>query len=177
MEKILTILRHAKAESSAAAADDHARALTQRGVEACQVMGEYMAKRGLSFDVVLCSTATRARETWQEIQKTYKTKSLTSYEKKLYLASGNEILNLLAHTPEQVNSVLVIGHNPGFHELAVKLAGHGDELLLEKLSQKFPTCALATVMLDPPWKNISRNRGRLLEFITPKMLAGGHEDD
>jgi phosphohistidine phosphatase len=175
-EKTLTILRHAKAEAGSASQNDHERALTHRGIEACHVIGEYMAKQGLTFDRVLCSTAVRARQTWEEVQRFYKTSAPTAHEKKLYLASGNEILNLLSHMPEPVNSLLIIGHNPGLHQLAVKLAGTGDSVLLDRLALKFPTCALAGLMLDPPWKKIPHARGRLLEFITPKMLSGGDDD-
>src|SRR5690349_10139020 len=99
MEKTLTILRHAKAESGAPSQDDHDRALTPRGIHASHIMGEYMSRKGLNFDLVLCSTAERTRQTWQEVQKTYKAKAPASFEKKIYLASGNELLNILSAVP------------------------------------------------------------------------------
>lgn len=175
-QKNLTILRHAKTETGSASQEDHDRALTARGINASHIMGEYLSRKAQKFDLVICSTAVRARQTWQEMQQTFPIKVLTTFEKKMYLASGNEILNLLANVPEEVNSLLIIGHNPGLHQLALKLAKSGDEVLLEILAQKFPTCALASFVFDPPWRNVAQTKGRLLGFMTPKMLSGEGDD-
>ncbi len=211
-QKTLMILRHAKAEPGTAAQDDHERALNARGIAASRLIGAYMHRQHLIPDRVLCSTATRCRQTWEEMAgiifpsplvgeegrvggdspRTQASSMLQSpplpnpppqggrglvqYDKKLYLASGNETLNLIAQTPEEVNTLLIIGHNPGFHQLCLKLAKSGDEVLLDMLAIKFSTCALAVIALDPPWRSIPRAHGRLMQHITPKMLAGGEED-
>jgi len=175
-QKILTILRHAKAETGAPSQDDHERALTKRGQEAAQVIGRYLAGRALQPDRVLCSTSARTRETWEEVQDVYPAAPTADYTEKLYLASPNEILNLIAHTRESVSHLMVVGHNPGLHQLCLKLAHLGDEKALEEMALKFPTCAFAVIAIDTPWREIGRAHGRLAAFVTPKMLARMEEE-
>jgi phosphohistidine phosphatase len=169
-QKTLYILRHAKAETGAAGQEDHTRALIKRGGEAAEHMGKYMAGQGIAPDLVLCSTATRARQTWAQAEKAYKKTPQVEYIDKLYLASANEIINLLAAVPESVHSLLVVGHNPGLHQLALKFGRTGDEDLLDTLALKFPTCALATIALANPWREIGKARGVLKNFVTPKII-------
>ena len=91
---------------------------------------------------------------------------------KLYLASAGEMLNIIAAAPADVQHLLVIAHNPGMHELCVKLAKGGDEKLIDKMMIKFPTCAIATFACHAPdWASVHKARCELLDFISPKMLG------
>lgn len=170
-KKTLYILRHAKAETGRPSQDDHQRGLNERGIEACDIMGKYMVRHGIVPDRVLCSTAERAYNTWARVQEAYKESPPVEYSEQLYLASANEVLKHVAHTPENVKSLMVVGHNPGLHQLCLKLARTGDEKLLDVLMLKFPTCALATLNYDGKWTDIPSARCELKGFITPKMLS------
>lgn len=169
MKKILYILRHAKAEAGSATQDDHERGLMERGVNAALAMGEYMQKQNIVPDRVLCSTAVRAKETWRYVGEHCTPKHPVEYIPKLYMASANEIRGVLAKLPDAVSSALVVGHNPGIHQLALKLALDGDDALLDTLSIKYPTCTLTAIAFDDPWSELSG--GTLERFITPKMLG------
>ncbi len=168
-KKTLYILRHAKAEAGSAAQEDHDRTLNERGVQAATAMGNYLARRKMHLSHVLCSTAQRTRQTLQQLH--LQPLPVITYNEKLYLASAGEILQLLSELPEESASVMVIGHNPGFHQLSLKLAKTGNEVMMENLYLKFPTCALAVVECETPWADIVHARGKLVEFTTPKTLA------
>lgn len=167
--KTLTILRHAKAESGSATQDDHDRALTERGQVAATAIGNFMARHHMAFDLVLCSTSRRTRQTFDQLQ--IEPAPPVEYSERLYLASANEIISVLAQTPVAVKDMLLIGHNPGLQQLCLKLSKHGDEDLIDTMAIKFPTCALATIAIGENWQDVLQPNGELLEFLTPKALA------
>lgn len=171
-EKILTLLRHAKAETGSSTQDDKARGLTERGVKATEYIGRYMREKALSPDKVLCSSAIRTTETLMKIERVYNHTLPVEYSDKLYLASAGEILNVIASVDAGVHHLMVVAHNPGVHELCLKLARDGDEKLIDKMAIKFPTCALATFKCHTPdWGVLKDARCKLLDFATPKMLG------
>jgi len=89
----------------------------------------------------------------------------------LYNASENQLLQTAAAQPENISSLMIIAHNPGLHQLALKLAREGDAQLLRRLAVEFPTCALVVIDLgDIAWCDIGKTRGTLKNFLTPKML-------
>ena len=172
--KTLYILRHAKAETGLATQDDHDRALTGRGILAAQEMGKYLVAQGIQPDLVLCSTALRAKMTWEEAQHAYTTVPPTEYSHQAYLASGNELLKLIAPLSELLGSLMIVGHNPGLHQLCLKLSRQGDDLLLDALTLKFPTCAFAAIALgEVTWDVVAKANGELKLFTTPKGLDEG----
>lgn len=177
MAKILYILRHAKTEIGTPQQGDHERKLVSRGIEAAQIMGAYMFGKGIRPDKIFCSDAARTRETWAQIAPVYNRPMNVEYSPKLYLSSANEMLGMLATLPEQVTSALIVAHNPGVHQICLKLAKEGDEDVLDNMFLKFPTCALATIDLnDTAWRDIANARGTLQDYVTPKMLAGIGDD-
>lgn len=167
-QKTLIILRHGKAETGTATQDDHARRLTPRGQEAAGLMGTYLAQQGYRPDKVLCSTAARTSETFAAAQKAYGQPLNVEYSRKIYHASAEELLKHISDTPENVNTLLLVGHNPGLHQLALSLGKEGDEDTIDTLHLKFPTCALAVIELDTWYET----RGALQAFVTPEMLGG-----
>lgn len=176
MQKILYILRHAKAETGSAGQDDHARLLSRRGVGDVELVAAHLVKLGIHPDKVLCSTAIRTSETFIKLEEAFRHNLPVEFSEKLYLASGNEILNVIAGVPDEIEKLMVIAHNPGLHQLCLKLVHAGDATLLDALALKLPTCAFAGIDLGPEsWKQIRNARGILNSFITPKMLGGGQE--
>lgn len=172
-KKTLYILRHAKAETGSANQEDRDRELAPRGIEAARIMGQFMAARGIRPDKVLCSTSARTRQTWALAQQTYGEKLPVEFTDKLYLASVDQLLDVMAATPDEIGKLLIIGHNPDLHQLAFKLARTGDEQLLRLLAMKFPTGAFAAIGLDnTAWHDVAKAHGRLEMFASPKILTG-----
>ncbi len=170
--KILYILRHAKAETGHATQEDYERGLTDVGVQGCALMGRYMAAQGANPQLTLCSTATRARMTWDLVKKSAKFVPQETFTDRLYLASANETLNLLAGVSEDFERVMLVGHNPGLHQLCLTLAKRGEEALIDRAMLKFPTCALAVIELgDISWREAALASTTLAGFMTPRILS------
>lgn len=170
--KTVYILRHAKAETGSATQDDHDRGLIQQGLDACLVIGKYMADQAINPDLVLCSTAKRAKITWSLVREASKNTSKQEFTDMLYLASANEVVKQLMCLPESITSVLVVGHNPGLHQLSLNLAKKADDAMLDRLMMKFPTCAMATIDLgETSWEEMARSSGSLKAFVTPRFLT------
>lgn len=169
--KRLCLLRHAKSDRSAPAAADFDRPLNPRGREAAPVMGRYLRRQKLLPDTVLCSAARRARETWELAGPMLKAEIPVDYSERLYLAAPAQILRLLRQLPESAGAALLVGHNPGFHALALRLAGRGDAAARARLQAKFPTAALAVIDFDARrWRDIAEGEGALERFIAPRDL-------
>lgn len=176
-QKTLYILRHAKTEAGSAHQDDKSRRLVERGINAAQITGAFLYRQRIHPDKVICSDAVRTRQTWEQMESVYHDVQNVEFTPKLYLASANEMTGLLAGLPDAVKSVMLIGHNPGVHQLCLKFAKSGDEDLLDEMHLKFPTCALAMIDLgETAWDDLAHVRGTLVDYITPKMLAGISDD-
>lgn len=174
--KILYLLRHGKAETGSAVQDDHDRELVARGREEGRAMGRYLTSHHIRPERVLCSTAARARETWEYVQQSYSGPMDVEYMDGLYLASANAMLQVLSEVPDHVASVLLVGHNPGLHQLALTLAERGKEEDLDRIALKFPTCALAGVALPRGWRDIRNRGGELALIATGKELLIGEDE-
>ncbi len=144
----LMLLRHAKSDRSVAGASDHERTLNPRGRTAAVTMGTYMAAEKLVPALILCSTATRTRETCERIIAAFPHPPPIHYERRLYEAGPDTIVDLVAAMPADARSILLIGHNPGLQLTALSLAGPGSGKRLANLREKFPTAALAVIAFD-----------------------------
>jgi phosphohistidine phosphatase len=160
-QRRLIIVRHAKTEESHPAGD-HARTLTERGMRDAAALGEWLQVGALMPDVVLCSTAVRARQTLVHLGHTLATEL---YEQ-LYLAEPDAMLQLLAQCDDALKTVMVIGHNPGLHALVVALmhdATHEEDV--QQLAQKFPTCTAAVLELSVShWSELCPHSGTLTHY-------------
>ena len=169
--KRLSLLRHAKSDRSDPAAADFDRGLTNRGRQAAPAMGRYLRRQKLVPDIVLCSAARRARETWELAAAALKAEIPVEYSERLYLATPAQILRLLHQLPETTESALLIGHNPGFHALALQLLGSGDGEARAQLQAKFPTAALAVIDFEVErWGDLAAGKGKLERFVAPRDL-------
>ncbi|MFF8292346.1 SixA phosphatase family protein [Streptomyces sp. NPDC016309] len=162
----IVLLRHAKADWPQVS--DHERPLAERGRKDAPVAGRRLAETGIAFDLALCSTAVRTRETWKLAVQELPQRPKTVYEERLYEASPGEIIALLNETPEDVNDLVVIGHNPGMHAVADALAGSADGDTLARMNQgAFPASAFAVVGFSGSWKSVEHGVGKLLSYWAP----------
>jgi phosphohistidine phosphatase len=166
-ERRLYLLRHAKSSWKEHGLADHDRPLAPRGRRAAKAIGRHLREQGIEPDVVLCSTAARARETLDRIEPIGGGGALI--ESGLYGADAGTLLARLREIPAAVGSVMVIGHNPGLEQLALVLARPGPAV--RELSVKFPTGALATLAFrGRGWDGLDRGTAELVGFIRPRDL-------
>ncbi|HEY2032773.1 MAG TPA: histidine phosphatase family protein [Rhizomicrobium sp.] len=171
----LLLLRHAKAVQDTGEGD-HARALTDRGRKDATRMGHAMDTHGYIPDFAVCSTSRRTTETWELLSPELAKAPKIEFTKTLYLASPKNILALIQETDQSVKTLMLIGHNPGIEECAVRLArkpvSKTERHKLDDMREKFPTCALAVFDFEVvSWSDVSGD-GILLEFIRPRDLTG-----
>jgi phosphohistidine phosphatase len=168
--KTLWLLRHAKASAGGADLADRERPLTARGRDAAERIGRYLAERGAQPDLVLCSPSVRTRETLELVAKRLGSELPVDFDADLYLASEGDLQARIASVPDDAASVLLVGHNPGVAELALRLAVRGDPSALAGLRRKFPTGALAEFSVHSQrWRQLARGC-ELVSFVTPKEL-------
>jgi len=167
-ERRLYLLRHAKSSWKEQGLADHDRPLARRGRRAARAIGGHLREQGVEPELVLCSTARRARETLERIEPA-RARSDVRVEPGLYAAPPAVLLARLHEIPAAVRSVMVIGHNPGLQELALLLARHGSSL--HELEVKFPTGALATLAFRGlGWGALDRGAAELIGFTRPREL-------
>jgi phosphohistidine phosphatase len=174
----LTLLRHAKSSWGDPSLDDYDRPLGKRGKTAAPEIGAALAAMGLRPDLILCSSAVRARATLDLVlPKLGAPVPRVVYDDALYLATPNALLSRLhrvgpGDTGEVPRHVMVVGHNPGLEELAVLLIGSGASDDTSRLTEKFPTAAVAVLGFNSEsWAAIAPGAGRLEHFLTPKQLT------
>ena len=132
-------------------------------------MADYLARKGVRPDLVLCSSAARTRETLERIAPVLRPDAQVEVEDGLYAAGASELLARLQRVPDAVESVLLIGHNPGCQDLALRLAGGGSEL--PRLLEKLPTGALAVLELRGcTWSGLEPGDAELLDLVLPREL-------
>ena len=162
------LLRHAKSDWSDQTLPDHARPLAPRGRRDAQRIAKHLRRRGIEPTLVLCSSAARTRETLDLVGPALGA-APAQIEDGLYAAAPDELLERLRALPEQSASVLVIGHNPGLHELALVLAT--PSRTRGRLEAKFPTAALATLAVThATWAELAAGGADLTAFVVPKQL-------
>lgn len=147
---------------------DHDRPLADRGRMDAAAAGSWLASHAFRFDLTLCSTAVRTRETWKLAVQELPDRPRTLYEERLYEASLGELLALLNEIPDDVSDLLVIGHNPGTHALADALSGSAGGAALTRMNRSgFPTAGVAVIEFTGPWKSVEHGVGRLTDFWSP----------
>ncbi|MFG3323777.1 SixA phosphatase family protein [Streptomyces sp. NPDC048171] len=163
----IVLVRHAKSESSDAV-DDHERPLAERGRKDAPVAGRWLGGSGIVPDLALVSTAARARETWKLMASELSGRPRTVYEDRAYEASPSDLIALANETSDDVNDLLILGHNPGIHGLADALAGESEGDLLPRMNRSgFPTSAIAALTFQGSWKGLEHGAARLVAFWSP----------
>jgi phosphohistidine phosphatase len=165
--KRLYLLRHAKSSRDDAGLADRDRPLAPRGRRATKVMAKHLREDRIEPDLILCSPSVRTRETLVGIG--IGDGAEVRFEGDIYGASEEDLLDVLRRVPDDIDSVMLIGHNPALQALAVTLAGEGSEI--PRMRQKFPTAALATLDFDGGWGELAPGVAELASFVSPKELA------
>jgi phosphohistidine phosphatase len=167
--KVLYLLRHAKSSWEDAELADHDRPLAPRGVRAARTIADQVRRQGFQPALVLCSSARRARDTLKPLQRVFAGKTEVRFESGLYAASAQGLLARLHSVPQEVPSVMLVGHNPGLQELGLMLARPSDRR--DALERKFPTGALAAVELGvASWQEVADSSGELTSLMQPREL-------
>ena len=165
--KRLFLLRHAKSSWDDAGLADHDRPLAPRGRRASALIAEHLQRNRIRPALVLCSSARRTRETLEGVREALGPAEVL-FEHGLYGASSNQLLQRLRDVPDEVASVMLVGHQPAIQELALDLAAEGKEL--EGLRAKFPTAALATLTFPGEWSELGSEGAELVAYVKPKQL-------
>jgi phosphohistidine phosphatase len=165
--KRLHLLRHAKSSWDDPALPDHDRLLSRRGEEAGGKLAAWIAEHGPAPQLVLCSTALRARRTLELVLPSLD-EPVVAYEEGLYHAPVETLVARVATLDDALDDVLLVGHNPGLHDLALRLSTGSPER--QRIAAKLPTGALVTVALGPAWAAARRGGGRLVAVTLPREL-------
>ena len=170
--KSLFLLRHAKSSWTDLALDDFDRTLNPRGRRACGLVAAYIASHRIAPELMLCSAAQRVRETVDGLVGAFDAPPEIVFEESLYLAGADRLLARLHAVPDDVGTVMMVGHNPGLEELAGALVGGGDPAVAARMMEKYPTAALAVFTLAADrWRDLDRRGATLDAFVRPRDLT------
>jgi len=184
--KRLYLLRHAKSDWSYPGLVDHDRPLNARGERAVRLVRQYIQDNNMldadhPLDLVLCSTALRTRQTlYGTLQPILDAADSTNagvkkpdvqFKERLYHADSYALLEEIRHIDRACDHVMLVGHNPGLHDLAAMLAQSGDAKKMVALHKKLPTGALVVLAFDDlPPKHIVSGTAQLVDFVRPSKL-------
>ena len=164
----LHLLRHAKSSWGDSALADAERPLARRGRKAAKQLARWAAEHDVRPEIVVCSSAVRARQTLQRVLPGLGRPEVST-EDSLYAASAESLLARVQALPDDVEEAMLIGHNPGMQGLVLLLAEPGD--LRNRAAAKLPTGALATLEADfSGWAKIEPGHMRLSSFVVPRDL-------
>ncbi|MCA1458363.1 histidine phosphatase family protein [Bradyrhizobium sp. BRP22] len=177
----LMLLRHAKTETESPSGQDHDRRLDDRGHRDATEIGGWIGRHPPFPDRVLVSPAVRAYQTWEiawEAMKGLVPEPEVEFLPELYGADPTELLHTIRMASvSDPKHLMLVGHNPGMHELALTLIGSGDAAAKKALDHNLPTSGLA--IFDFPteeWTDVAFRRGKLVLFVSPKLLKQTSDD-
>jgi len=160
--KTLLLLRHAKSDWGDSSLRDFDRPLADRGERDAPRIGKALRKSGVTPDIIVASPAARARATVQAAMKAAKVELNITFDESIYGASSAELMKLIRHLPDTNKCALLVGHNPGFEDLAGRLTGS---------HERMPTAALACIEFQiEHWDDVNDGQGKLVWRLTPKQL-------
>ena len=128
-----------------------------------------------TLDLVLCSSARRTRETLELVVAEFAVPPRSVLEDELYEAGKDELMDRLRRLEEEIGNVLLIGHNPGLHELAMAIADTNSAGFRAFSSSKFPTAARASFRVPEPWSGLGRSRCELVDYVTAESLRSAKD--
>ncbi|HET8611282.1 MAG TPA: histidine phosphatase family protein [Sphingomonas sp.] len=173
MKRLITF-RHAKSGWDQPSVRDFDRALNDKGKRAAATMGRHLRGLGLGFDAVIASPAVRVAESLDALFDGYGRRFVPAWDRRVYLGSAANLLEVLHDAPDTADAVLLAGHNPGIEELVLLLAAtDGEEQAATRgsVGEKYPTASVAELELPiDRWADLAPAAGRLLRFIRPRDL-------
>jgi phosphohistidine phosphatase len=177
----LMLLRHAKTEHDAPSGRDRDRRLDKRGRSAAAEVGGWIGRHPPFPDLVLVSQAVRAHQTWEiawEAMRGLVPEPQVELLPELYGADASQLRQIIRSASEaDPQRLMLVGHNPGMHELALAFAGSGDAAGRKALGDNLPTSGLAVLdFAVDDWADVAFRRGRLVLLVTPKLLKQTSDD-
>jgi phosphohistidine phosphatase len=177
----LMLLRHAKTETDAPSGLDQDRRLDNRGRTDATEIGIWIATHPPFPDRVLVSPAVRAHQTWEiawEAMKDRVKPPAVEFPSELYGAEPAQLLHTIRMASRSdPKRLMLVGHNPGMHELALMLAGSGEKAAKKALEDNLPTSGFAVLDFEiDDWTDVAFRRGRLVQFVSPKLLRQASGD-
>ena len=171
----LMLLRHAKTETDAPSGRDQDRRLDNRGRHDATEIGRWIGRHRPVPDLVLVSHAVRARQTWEiawEAINGLVPEPQIALVPELYGADVSQLLETVRDASSaDPHRLMIVGHNPGMHELALVLAGSGDPAGRNALTDNLPTSGLAVFDFKiDDWTDVAFRRGHLVLFVSPRLL-------
>jgi phosphohistidine phosphatase len=169
--KKLILLRHAKSDWNDPVPRDFDRPLNGKGRRAARAIGQHAQAIGIIFDRIVASPAVRVTETLDEFASGYGTIPERSFDRRIYLASAQTLLEVVQDGDDQVGSVLLVGHNPGLEDLVFLLVPEGADEAREQVEEKYPTASIAEISLAVDhWADADIGSGTLDRFTRPRDL-------
>ncbi len=167
----LLLFRHSKAERPQPGERDDARALTDSGRADAIRMGHYLSRHDLIPDRAVMSPSARTIETWTLAAAALRPAPPADSDRRIYEAAALTLFNLISETSKAIGKLMLIGHNPGLQELALRLIASGDIEARERLQEELPTSGLAVIdFVFDDWAALHPHGGRLERFISPRAL-------
>lgn len=170
--KQLIILRHAKTELWYPGVDDAGRSLVSRGLADTKLIAEFLLSHHIKVNRSIVSSSRRTRETWNILSDFFPSAQMR-IDEHLYLASLNDIENAI-YANDDAESLMLVGHNPGFHDFAydlMKRGGSMSEQMASRLSARFPTASAAVFQSDKN-QGFDYSSYKLTLLVRPKDLRG-----
>ena len=169
--KTLILMRHAKSAWNEPDQKDIDRPLAPRGQKTAPQMGAWLESEKYRPEIVLCSTARRARDTLELVKPNLPKGAAIDYVRGLYMASPREMLAEIGKAPVSAHTAMLVGHNPGMESLASLLTGTGNQKTIGNLHAKFPTAAIAVLRFNTDrWNDLAPASGTLLAFQRPRDI-------
>ncbi len=167
--KTLLLLRHAKSDLDSATQLDIDRPLSQRGHKSAALIGQWLKQQHIQPEWAVCSPALRVRETMTGLRNNLiLPESLIQFDERLYLASLTTLLDVLSQCPDDMDQILLVGHNPGLEELLIYLCG--PKLPLSSNGKLMATATLAQINLPDDWRRLTPECGTLRQIIRPSDI-------
>ena len=168
--KTIFLLRHAKSSWDNTKLEDFDRPLATRGIKSCKKIGKFFKKKKLVPDIVYCSTAVRAKQTWDLINRIVEKKKNIIYEDQLYMANSSIFMNFVKKTNDNFKTLMIVSHNPGIESFCLELSKENNEYIND-IKTKYPTGSLAILKVNlKKWSEIRYESGIIYEFIKPRKL-------
>jgi len=169
--KKLILLRHAKSGWDDPVPRDFDRPLNGKGRRAARAIGQHARAIGITFDQVIASPALRVTETLDEFTGGYGSMPDPGFDRRIYLASAQALLEVIQDADDAAGTVLLVGHNPGLEDLVFLLVPEGEDEAREQVEEKYPTASIAEITLAVDhWADTEVGSGTLDRFTRPRDL-------
>ncbi|TCN42976.1 phosphohistidine phosphatase [Kribbella orskensis] len=167
IDRTLVLLRHSKAVPPETMPDLD-RPLSDRGRADAAAAGRYLVAQGIEPNLVLCSPSTRTRETWEYAAEAGVIATDIWYDRRIYSAGTDELLDVLHDVPAEVRTVILVGHGPGVPWLADELTLDGTSPQRVELTKKYPTSGLAVLHHTTRWSDLAADDADLVDYVIPR---------